>query len=108
MSRRTGIRRRARAWWFRLAATCLCASPAMADQCAPRQVMVGALASQYGETRHGMGLVSDQSVVELWINEATGTWTATYTDPAGQSCIAASGEAWQVRSDPLPPEGQPG
>lgn len=84
----------------------LFACPAYAAQCFDRDVFVG-LASGYGEARAFVGLVKDQSAfLEMFANDATGSWTLVVTTPDGRTCIAASGEAYELTNDALPPAGE--
>jgi hypothetical protein len=52
------------------------------------------LASKYQESRRAMGLVSAQSVMEIYMSPK-GTWTMLVSNTKGESCIVAAGEAWQ-------------
>lgn len=73
--------------------------------CAPREVVVGRLAGGYGETRQSMGLAARGSVVEVFASDETGTWTITVTNPAGVTCLVASGQSFEALAEALPPEG---
>ena len=91
-------------------ASLLLAVPAAAQQgnCNTRQNVVVRLAEGYGETRHGIGLGQNGSMVELYASTETGTWTITVTLPGGSTCIVASGESWQHVRDALPVPGVAG
>ena len=52
-----------------------------APQCATRDVVVAELATKYSETRRGMGLGANNTIMELFASDATGTWTITVTRP---------------------------
>ncbi|SFI84854.1 hypothetical protein [Albimonas pacifica] len=87
------------------AAIALAASPVVAQpQCAPRPIVVEALAQKFGEHRIGMGIQNGARVVEVFVNAETGSFTVLSTSLAGLSCIVAGGEGWSP--DPLPVEGQ--
>jgi len=94
---------------MRILATALAvlfACPAQAAICFDRPEFVG-LAAGYGEARAFVGLVGDQSAfVEMFANGDTGSWTLVVTTPDGQTCIAASGEAYELTNDALPPAGE--
>lgn len=62
--------------------------------CGKHDAIVAALKSHYQENRQAIGLAATAGVVELYVSEA-GTWTMIVTTPAGQTCIAAAGKAWQ-------------
>ena len=86
------------------------AAPAMAqiaNNCAPREIMIERLASGFGETRQSIGLGAQGSVVEVFASLETGTWTIVVTAPSGVTCMAAVGRSFE-RVDELPPaEGAP-
>ncbi len=95
------------------AAAYLAAAFAQAQMVQPVQMACGArdsflaqLDAKYGETRRSMGL-SDNSVVELFANEATGSWTILITSPQGIACILAAGEAFQIDAAELTTTGDP-
>ena len=86
-----------------VAATAL---PALAESCAPRDDAVAYLAQEYGESRNGIGLTSDGTVMEMFASPETGTWTITVTGPDGTTCMIASGEGYEGLVEPLD-AGQP-
>ena len=65
------------------------------------------LATGYGEVRRGMGLAANNSVVEVFASDETGTWTITVTMTNGLTCLVASGEAFELMADQLPAKGSP-
>ncbi len=73
--------------------------------CAPREMVVDRLAEGYGETRQSMGLGSNNSVVEIFASNETGTWTITVTSPNGMTCLVASGQAFEELVEALPAKG---
>ncbi len=79
-------------------ATAVTATTAGAEPvaCGERAVMIERLKRAFGETQTGLGLVSAESVLEVWSSKETGTWTILTTDPNGQSCMVAAGEAWKT------------
>ncbi len=74
--------------------------------CGSRDSFIAQLDAKYGETRHSMGL-SNNSVVELFANEATGTWTILITSPEGTACMLVAGQAFQLEPSKLTPTGDP-
>ncbi|QQA45035.1 hypothetical protein FHY64_16090 [Pelagovum pacificum] len=72
------------------------------SRCASRDAVVTGLAERYGESRQSMGLAANNTVVEIFASEETGTWTITMTRPGGPTCLVASGEAFQAMLEGLP------
>lgn len=81
-----------------LGATAVTATAAGAQSaaCGSREEMTERLKRTFGEAQTGLGLVSAASVIEVWSSKETGTWTILMTDPDGQSCLVAAGEAWKT------------
>lgn len=73
--------------------------------CALRDAVIDILAEGYGESRQSMGLGANNSVVEVFASEATGSWTITVTSPNGIACLVASGQAYEELNEALPPKG---
>ena len=93
---------------FALLLTLACGSSALAQNarhCAPREAIITRLAEKFGESRQGLGLGRNNAVMEIFANLQSGSWTIIATLANGTSCIIASGEAYQARRDPLPPDG---
>ncbi len=84
---------------FGMAAT---APPVMAQalNCAGRDMVTERLASGYDEKQTGLGLQSENRLVEIWSSEKTGSWTILVTLPDGTSCVLASGANW-IGAPPL-------
>jgi hypothetical protein len=102
------------AQWGRLAAylfvaaiiLAMMAFPVLAQQnCAERAVVIQRLTEAYGEGQLGAGL-QQNTIVEVWVSDETGTWSALQTRPDGTSCIVASGTDW--RAGEIKPAGVPG
>lgn len=85
-----------------LAAQAVQAQSARNRNCAPRELVMQQLAERFGETRRGIGLVQQGSVMELFASEATGSWTIVVTAPNGVTCLMAAGQAWEALAEPLP------
>lgn len=65
-------------------------STALAD-CLPYEM--GTMPLKYGEVKEFWGL-ADTNILELWINEETGTWTIVIQTPDGFVCPVAAGDHW--------------
>ena len=65
------------------------------SNCAERESVVEKLQSSYGETRQSIGLGANNSLVEVFASDETGTWTITVTMPGGKTCLVASGQAFE-------------
>ena len=89
-----------------IAAALSAAAPALAESCAPREDAVAYLTREYGESRQGIGLTSDGTVMEMFSSAETGTWTITVTRPDGTTCMIASGVGYEGLAEQLDP-GQP-
>lgn len=77
--------------------TSLAAAPAVAANCADRDLVVERLQSKYDESLTAGGLQSSQSaqaLVEVWASEETGTFTVMLTSPDGRTCVVATGTDW--------------
>jgi hypothetical protein len=64
------------------------------------------LATGYGETRQGIGLSADGTIVEIYANLQGGSWTITVTTPGGPTCLVSAGEGYQAISEALPVPGE--
>ena len=76
-----------------------------ARNCGPREVVVDRLAHGYGEARQSMGLGANNSVVEVFASEETGSWTITVTSVNGLTCLVASGQSFEELAEALPAKG---
>ena len=81
-----------------VAALTLTAATARSQQanCGTRDSVVERLASKYGESRQSLGMAANQSLVEVYANEGTGSWTITVTLPNGTMCLVASGMSFEA------------
>ena len=77
-------------------AIALLGGPANAATCGPRDQVVERLASTYGETVQSIGLGSNNGIVEIFASDESGSWTITVTSPNGQTCLVASGYAFEA------------
>ncbi|WP_093991343.1 hypothetical protein [Flavimaricola marinus] len=80
------------------------ASPSIAQSrnCAAHDDVVQRLAAGYGESRQSIALGANNTVVEVFASEESGTWTITVTTPGGPTCLVAAGQAYQSVNEPLP------
>lgn len=76
-----------------------------ARNCAPREVVVDRLAEKYGESRQSVGLGANNSMVEVFAANDTGTWTITVTSANGLTCLVASGQSFETVAEALPAAG---
>ncbi|WP_170343330.1 hypothetical protein [Ruegeria arenilitoris] len=76
---------------------------AQTPNCAPRPDVLQRLAETYGETRRGIGMARQGTVMEVFASDDTGTWTITVTLPNGLTCLMAAGEAYETLAEALPP-----
>ncbi|OCX65876.1 hypothetical protein BFP70_06985 [Thioclava sp. SK-1] len=75
------------------------------DACGVRQKIIGQLNDKYQETRRGIGLAANNSVLEIFVAD-TGSWTILVTKPSGMSCLIASGQNYETLSEKLPAGGK--
>ncbi len=82
---------------FGMAAT---APPALAAgiQCAARDNVTENLAVKYEEEQAGIGLQSQDRLVEIWASPETGSWTLLMTQADGTTCVLATGHNWHTKS----------
>ncbi len=81
----------------------LAAQQVQAQNCAPREDIIQRLAETYGETRRGIGIARQGSVMEVYASDSSGSWTITVTLPDGVTCLIASGQAYGDVTEALPP-----
>ncbi|WP_425043262.1 hypothetical protein [Primorskyibacter sp. S87] len=74
--------------------------------CTARDTVLSKLAKDYGETRQGIGLGTQGSVVEIFASLQTGSWTITVTLPSGVTCLIAAGQSYEALSEALPATGR--
>ncbi|SHH30321.1 hypothetical protein SAMN04488044_2312 [Cognatishimia maritima] len=87
----------------RLGASCtliasLCtASPLEAEaQCGPRDIVLDRLAEIYGENRQAIGLARENTLMELFASQESGSWTITVTTAQGLTCLIAAGQNFET------------
>ena len=79
------------------------APPAFAQQpaCGERDSLTERLESRYNEHQTGLGLQTNNRLVEIWTSQDTGSWTIIVTLADGTSCILATGENWHHETPAL-------
>ena len=60
--------------------------------CAAYQVHARYLAERYGEMPTFTGSVDEKIVLQVFVNRATGSWTALLVRTDGVSCVTSAGE----------------
>ncbi len=93
---------------FGFAALLAAAQAARAEgmACGLRAQIVAQLESRFHESRHGVGLAANNAVLEIFASQESGTFSVLVTLPSGQTCLIASGEAYQSLAEPLPVPGK--
>lgn len=86
---------------FLLLAACAPAA-AQTAQCASYTGIVEGLAERYGERRVMSGTNPDGTVVQMFANGETGTWTALVVQADGMACVVAAGEQFDSTVAELP------
>lgn len=66
--------------------------------CGERAMILKDLAGRYSEAPQAMGLSSEGTVVEVLVS-SSGSWTILISHPNRQSCLAATGEHWELNLD---------
>ncbi|MEM6306584.1 MAG: hypothetical protein AAF701_01200 [Pseudomonadota bacterium] len=73
------------------------------QNCAPRDSVLTRLSNDYGETRRSVAMGQNETVVEVFASDTTGSWSITVTLPNGLTCLVASGQAYEaVQTAPKP------
>lgn len=75
---------------------------AQGANCAPHAAIIERLAENYSERRQSIGLGNNNTTIEVFASDTTGTWTITVTAAGGLTCLVAAGTAFQVTNGALP------
>jgi hypothetical protein len=78
----------------------VCATQAAAQQCGPTADVDAQLRGQYGETVQGYGMDMAGSLMTVYANTVTGTWTVTVSTAAGLTCVVGAGGDYEVVNEP--------
>ncbi|MEM1234564.1 MAG: hypothetical protein AAGH70_10590 [Pseudomonadota bacterium] len=70
--------------------------------CAARDKVIERLSSKYGESRQSVGVAANQSLIEVFANAGTGSWSITVTLPDGRTCLVASGMSYEALASVQP------
>ena len=77
-------------------AALVAASPAMGQECIGTADAYASLSKNYGEARAVTVMRPDGTVIELWTNDQTRTWSMFITLPNGLSCSVGSGTGYET------------
>ena len=90
---------------FGIGATTLgTAAAANSQGCASHTAVTTRLADVYGERRQAMGLGGNNTVIEVYASDESGSWSITVTQPGGQTCLVAAGQSFRLEPLPAPEE----
>lgn len=78
-----------------------------APNCAERSFVLNELGVQYRETRRAIGLAANNTMMEMFASNDSGTWTLTVTMPDGTTCLVASGNGFEAVTETLSALGDP-
>ena len=77
-------------------AACLAVPVSAGTPCLPYADLVSQLAEKYGEARVAMGINGQaNTLLEVYANDATGTWSVVILTASGTACLAAAGDGFQ-------------
>ena len=68
-------------------------------RCAPRDLVVDRLATQFSERLTARGLQSPEILMEIWTSADTGTYTVLLTRADGISCVVSTGTDWFIEQN---------
>lgn len=67
--------------------------------CSTRARVQQILTGEFNERSIAGGLASNGSLMEVYVERNTRTWTFVLTAPNGVSCLIATGTRWRTRKD---------
>lgn len=73
---------------------------AQSPACTDRATVLEQLADRWGEAVTVQALSAAGSLVEMWANPDTGTWTLTITGPEGATCLVGHGSDYTPINTP--------
>lgn len=79
-----------------ICAALVAASPVMGQECIGTADAYASLTQNYGEERLYTAMRPDGTVIEMWGNKSTGTWSMFITLPNGISCSVGSGTGFET------------
>jgi hypothetical protein len=74
--------------------------PAIAQQCADRATVESLLRDRYGETVQSQGLDVNGTMMHVWANLQTGSWSVTATNAGGLTCLVGAGNYYENVNEP--------
>jgi hypothetical protein len=74
--------------------------PAIAQQCGDRDDVAEILRDRYGERVMGAGIDLSGTLMTIWANTATGSWTITATNTTGITCMVGAGNDYEQVNEP--------
>jgi len=77
------------------------AANSQTNSCGDREKVINSLSEKYGETRQSIGLARNNSIMEVYASDETGTWTILVTLPDGRSCLIAAGNSFENLNEAL-------
>ena len=80
-------------------------SQANSRNCAERAKVMAQLTDRFGETRQSIGMASNNTFIEVFASDSTGTWSITATMPNGVTCMIASGQSFETLAQAPVPQG---
>ena len=78
---------------------------AQTQNCASHADVMARLATGYGETRQAIAM-SNGTVMEIYANLQSGSWTITLSSPDGNTCLVAAGQGYEALVEELPAPGE--
>ena len=75
--------------------------PAGQIPCGARAEILAQLADRYHETRRAIGLAANNTLLEIFASEDSGSFTILATVPGGPTCLIAAGENFEAVADRL-------
>jgi len=66
------------------------------EKCAAREILAERLGKRYSERLTSGGLQGDDTLIEVWTSDKTGSFTVLATHANGISCLIAAGSDWDT------------
>ncbi len=64
--------------------------------CAPHEAIIDYLQNMYQEVIISFAVHNNGGIIEVAVNEKTGTWSILMTMPMQSTCVIASGDGWRA------------
>lgn len=75
------------------------------NNCGPRDLVIERLSEKYTERLTGGGLQNQNTFLEVWTSDKTGSFTVLMSYATGMTCIVATGHNWSSVAKISAPEG---